>query len=177
MGEFRDNIYFSPKLENTEFTIYFCNKVVLLYSKSVKSCHFLCCAVKPPMENQRIGKEAFTHVKSRFLLLLLFILAWLMINSKAWALPEKRYYSLQIIVLKHSKLETVLVFWTKKTSAFWCCISWNTEVYGQAKLRGASGNSFIPVVCRRDLQTCAALHPQRISQARTVRGVCKGVRQ
>lgn len=59
-------IYFSPKLENTEFTIYFCNKVVLLYSTSVKSCYFLCCAVKPSMEKQRIGKEVITHVKSRF---------------------------------------------------------------------------------------------------------------
>lgn len=54
MGEFRDKIYFSPKLENTEFTIYFYNKVVLLYSKSVKSCHFLCCAVKLSMEKQII---------------------------------------------------------------------------------------------------------------------------
>lgn len=35
-------------------------------------------------------------------------------------------------------------------------------MYGQAKLRGASGNSFIPVVCRRALETCAALHPERI---------------
>lgn len=68
MGEFRDKIYFSPKLENTEFTIYFCNKVVLLYSKSVKSCRFLCCAVKPSMEKQRIGKEVITQVQSRIFL-------------------------------------------------------------------------------------------------------------
>jgi len=68
MGEFRDKIYFSPKLENTEFTIYFCNKVVLLYSKSVKSCRFLCCAVKPSVEKHRIGKEVITEVKSGILL-------------------------------------------------------------------------------------------------------------
>lgn len=41
-------------------------------------------------------------------------------------------------------------------------------MYGLAKLRGASGNSFIPVVCRRALETCAALHPERIPQYRNV---------
>lgn len=65
MGELRDKIYFSPKPESTEFTIYFCNKVVLLYSKSVKSYHFIYCAVKPSMEKQRNGKEVITQVKSR----------------------------------------------------------------------------------------------------------------
>lgn len=111
MGEFRDKIYFFPKLENTEFTIYFCNKLVLLYLKSVKSCHFLCCTVKPFMEKWRIGKEVIHKLESRNFW---FILAWLMVNFKTWALPEKSCYSLQIIVLKHGNLKTVLFFGQEK---------------------------------------------------------------
>lgn len=112
MGEFRDKIYFSPKLENTEFTIYFCNKVMLLYSKSVKSCHFLCRAVKPSMENQRNGKEVITQAKCR---IFLFILAWLMINFKTWALPEKNpaipYKSLYLNIVN---FKLVLVFFNEE---------------------------------------------------------------
>lgn len=48
-------------------------------------------------------------------------------------------------------------------------------MYGQAKLRGASGNSFIHVVCRRDLQTCVALHPEQVSQYRNLWKDCTKV--
>lgn len=90
-----------------------------------------------------------------------------MINFKTWALPEKKpAIPCKSLYLNIVNFKLFLVFLTKKNSAFWCCIPWNTEVYGQAKLRGASGNSFIHVVCRRDLQTCAALRPERISQYR-----------
>lgn len=48
-------------------------------------------------------------------------------------------------------------------------------MYGQAKSRGARGNSFIHAVCRRDLETCAALRPERIPQYRNVWKDCTKV--
>lgn len=47
------------------FAIKLCCCIQSLY----KSCHFLCCAVKPSMENQRIEKEVIAQVKSRHLFL------------------------------------------------------------------------------------------------------------